>query len=260
MLEQWQVTVDGQPLLPTAFAQRVASDGYGWGYEGSGAAALAHTLLAYEFDEARADTRYLPFTSDVIAALDPGAAWTLTGWEIRAWWTTQGWLTAITDRLERAEVAWATHPVVHRTTGTVERSPLPSPPDDPRGVPIALAAMTKQRDDIHPYPGYGRPAGRCRIRVYTDGQVVIVVCTEQPNNPGPSITEVAEYLATSVWEHAGRPTHMYWIEHYAPGVLELSDSFSLITFHQSPELGLSSPSWHSLTRAEVEAIIGVALD
>ena len=79
------VLVDDQPLPMTDLAKR-KSRSYEWGYGGSGPAALAHSLLAYEFgaDEAnRLNVHYQDFKWLVVAQLNH-TGWTLTSTEIRA--------------------------------------------------------------------------------------------------------------------------------------------------------------------------------
>ena len=82
------VSVDGEPLPPTALAARLVPDSYDWGTPSTGALALAHALLTYECDKRTADAAYAAFQREVIAALPRGAggeAWSLTSAEIRTW-------------------------------------------------------------------------------------------------------------------------------------------------------------------------------
>ena len=66
------------------------------------------------------------------------------------------------------------------------------------------------------YRGYfGRPAW-CRLEVLPlpDGRTA-VVATERRDNPGTSITNVAEYLASRVCDRFSiDPDRLVWIEHY----------------------------------------------
>jgi len=44
---------------------------------------------------------------------------------------------------------------------------------------------------------------RCHLQVYRDGDAAVVVATELEDNPGPSITNSYEHLATGVWQRLG---------------------------------------------------------
>jgi hypothetical protein len=82
------VLADDQPLLATERARQHSPSGWEWGYGGSGPAALAHALLAGEFDVAVADRYYQQFKWDVVAHFEReqgGEEWQLTSADIRAW-------------------------------------------------------------------------------------------------------------------------------------------------------------------------------
>jgi hypothetical protein len=59
--------------------------------------------------------------------------------------------------------------------------------------------MKKGHDYIHHYRGYWSGGGRCRIRIFLEeGQAPIVICSELPDNPNTSVTNMAEYLAAEI--------------------------------------------------------------
>ncbi len=56
--------------------------------------------------------------------------------------------------------------------------------------------MRKTHDYVHHYRGYWSDGGRCRIRIYREGDhAPVVVCSQPPDNANTSITNMAEYLA-----------------------------------------------------------------
>jgi hypothetical protein len=78
-------------------------------------------------------------------------------------------------------------------------------------MPMHLAS-----DYIHPYNDAGGPPSHCRIRIYLpddDLDAPVVVCSELPNNPGGSITNSVEVIATGVIRANELPTPMIRIEH-----------------------------------------------
>jgi hypothetical protein len=145
--------------------------------------------------------------------------------------------------------------------------------------------MEKTHDYIRPT----LRGGRCRMRIYHDGdELPVVVCTELPDNEGMSITNAAEQIAAEVlvdypdlfdpFSPGIIPGTEYdkpfvWIEHYTDGAKGTpSDpaTFDLVEFaHYEPrdvlragqwakEIG--EPSWSALDRARVEALIGEGVE
>jgi hypothetical protein len=73
---------------------------------------------------------------------------------------------------------------------------------------LSCAGLCSYRD------GNGRLC-RCHLQVYRDGDIAVVVATELEDNPGASITNSFEYLATGVWQKLGVTFEQTtWIEHY----------------------------------------------
>lgn len=76
---------DGSGLLkPLPHRARHSPDGFEWGYEGSGPADLARSLLADVYGHVPAPHVCQLFKRNVIAGLSRGAEWTLTATEIEA--------------------------------------------------------------------------------------------------------------------------------------------------------------------------------
>ena len=141
--------------------------------------------------------------------------------------------------------------------------------------------MEKTHDYIRPT----LRGGRCRMRIYQDGdELPVVLCTELPDNPGMSITNAAEQIAAEVlashpdvfdpFSLGDIPGIEYdkpfiWLEHYvdgARGTPQDRASFDLVEFAHyqvrnvmragewRKEIG--EPSWSALDRATVEALVG----
>ena len=119
---------------------------------------------------------------------------------------------------------------------------------------------------MFPYRGYHGCLSRCRLRVYEEsGTPPVVIVTERDDNPGTSITNRAEYLATAVWQMLERPeAGMVWIEHYEDRALIggkplFKEKFDSVTF-TSTSRGFSDPRWKPISKAEVEILIGQPLE
>lgn len=68
----------------------------------------------------------------------------------------------------------------------------------------------------------------------SDGRMV-VIATEVEDNPGTSITNVAEYLASFVCgQFHVEPGTLVWIEHYGYGTTSRDRTFDLVTFQRRP--------------------------
>jgi len=116
----------------------------------------------------------------------------------------------------------------------------------------------------HPYQNrLGQPAV-CHIREYIAGITVIIVCSEVRDNPGTSVTSMADVIATAIWHDVEPPplTRFRWIEHYSAQGMILStalqqETFALVTFQHNAATGhLEDPRWLRITQADVEALIG----
>jgi hypothetical protein len=125
--------------------------------------------------------------------------------------------------------------------------------------------VKKTHDYVHRYRGYWSEGGRCRIRIYQeDGRALVVICTQLPDNPNTSVTNMAEYLAAEVIEEHCLPTPLTWIEHYPEHEGEIGE-YSLVRFSSweftEMCLGgvwrcrLGSPRWSPLRPEEVDLLI-----
>jgi hypothetical protein len=90
--------------------------------------------------------------------------------------------------------------------------------------------VKKTHDYIHHYRGYWSEGGKCRIRIYhEDGRAPVVICSQLPDNPNTSVTNMAEYLAAEVIREHCLPTPLTWIEHYPEHEGEIGE-YSLVRF------------------------------
>jgi hypothetical protein len=125
--------------------------------------------------------------------------------------------------------------------------------------------MKKTHDYIHHYRGYWSEGGRCRIRIYReDGRAPVVICSQLPDNPNTSITNMVEYVAAEVIEGHTLPKPLTWIEHYPEHEGGIGE-YSLVRF-SSCELEevclggvwrfrIGSPAWSSLGAKEVSSLV-----
>lgn len=95
---------------------------------------------------------------------------------------------------------------------------------------------------------------RCRIRFYQhDGQQV-VVATELSDNPGMSVTNAAEDIATQLVAQYGLDVdRLVWIEHY--WYPDEGHSFDQVRFTWDNGKA-SQPRWRRLTFEEAERLTG----
>jgi hypothetical protein len=125
--------------------------------------------------------------------------------------------------------------------------------------------VRKTHDYVHCYRGYWSDGGRCRIRIYReDGRAPVVICSQLPDNPNTSITNMVEYVAAEVIEEHTLPNPLTWIEHYPEHEGGIGE-YSLVRF-SSCELEevclggvwrfrIGSPAWSSLGAKEVSSLV-----
>ena len=124
-------------------------------------------------------------------------------------------------------------------------------------------------DYIHKTPR----GGHCRVRIYLSEEerdAPLAICTELAANPGQSVTNAAERIASEVLSFHRLPTPVIWVEHYEKGTRgtqEDPQTFDLVTFSGYEVEGpgrytdegrrrVSGPTWKPLDRATVEALVG----
>jgi hypothetical protein len=96
----------------------------------------------------------------------------------------------------------------------------------------------------------------CDIEAHrrTDGKYVFVA-TELPDNPGTSVTNYVEHLATAMRSQYGlMPAELIWIEHY-PESKHRKEVFDLVRFLGMEGDSFRSPVWTRITEQAVEDLI-----
>jgi hypothetical protein len=102
------------------------------------------------------------------------------------------------------------------------------------------------------------------LRIYTAPGQTVVLVTELDDNPGISVTNMAERLAAEVARTFDLSLDtLLWIEHYPArqglsGCPELQETFDLVTFTRTSH-GLQHPEWRRLSQAQVEHMLGRTL-
>jgi hypothetical protein len=101
--------------------------------------------------------------------------------------------------------------------------------------------------------------GECRIEVIPASRDrTVVIATELQDNPGMSITNAAEYVATAACRELRiDPATLVWIEHYgypSPVTPERPRTYDRVTFGRIlpliSELLLQQPSWRVMKPAD----------
>lgn len=139
--------------------------------------------------------------------------------------------------------------------------------------------MTHQLDTTHIYkPPWSGIQAHCRLRIYEHDERTIVLWSEQPDNPGMSVTNYAGELATMVIEqHNLDPEHTTFIEHYPAAAYRsgrIDESYDLVLFDwrdvstifnqvlwtqvAGPNVRhiATNPEWRPLTIEDVERMTG----
>lgn len=119
-------------------------------------------------------------------------------------------------------------------------------------------------DAIHYYP---HPATRtneafCGLRIYNTETGAVVILSELADNPGISVTNAIEQLATEIAKrYALNPKTTTWIEHYGPFSYYPQDgddpnyeTFDKITFAWRDNIA-SAPQWKRLSQEQVQALL-----
>ncbi|HMA33488.1 MAG TPA: hypothetical protein VKY74_03325 [Chloroflexia bacterium] len=117
--------------------------------------------------------------------------------------------------------------------------------------------MLETRSERYHYQGGVGFASWCYLQVYRGAgdDVVVVVCSEDPQNPGTAITNWAEHLAYAIWREEGQPRYFCWIEHYPesthPGDEATCD---LVQFRRRAGGEFYDPQWQHVGCAAAEKL------
>ena len=114
---------------------------------------------------------------------------------------------------------------------------------------------------IYHYKGYRGCASRCDILINKQGDQVVVLATELTDNPGTSITNMAEDLAREICVKNSIPfNRLVWIEHYperrSPLIGLVSEAtYDRVEFVSDRGTYLRNPSWTRISREDVDALM-----
>ncbi len=109
------------------------------------------------------------------------------------------------------------------------------------------------------YKGFWNCDSCCDIEAHrrSDGKYVFVA-TELPDNPGTSVTNFAEHLATAMLSRHGlKPEDVIWIEHYPEATNRRKEDFDLVRFLGMEGDSFRTPVWTRITPQAVDELIAV---
>jgi hypothetical protein len=143
-----------------------------------------------------------------------------------------------------------------------DMSDMADTPDTPNtGVP-EVPGVRKTMDFPLRYRGYHGTPSCCRVRVWEQaGKPPVVIATELDDNPGTSVTNRIEVIATMMYQMLERPeTGLVIIEHYeertwAGGRTLLPERFARVEMEWTRNKGFVAPKWTALTKMEVEQFV-----
>jgi hypothetical protein len=139
-------------------------------------------------------------------------------------------------------------------------------PGQAESPPAGHAGAVTQTHDYEYWLAVPGGRSRCRIRIYQVGGRNIGLATQQQDKfGGTALTDHAAHLATQVeqWHHTAHDGGFTWVEHYefprGPDPQGRREIFALVTFERDAAGALTHPTWQSLDRAAVEALVGQAV-
>ena len=113
------------------------------------------------------------------------------------------------------------------------------------------------REEKYNYPGYHRSSSYCKLELYkrSDG-MYIAVCTELADNPGTSVTNQCEVLATQIIKQYNlHPEVLLFVEHYDEGSYhggtEKDRSYTRVDFFEWENGEAKRPLWFPLPNLEI---------
>lgn len=121
---------------------------------------------------------------------------------------------------------------------------------------FVLSSILSHTNTPYHYPGNWGQDSRCGVRIVRFYERVTVILTEYPSDPGTSVTNRAEVIASRYHaEHLAPidPGEIRWIEHYPPGRgVVVEETFDWIQFdYDRNARWFRHPRWRRLTAAEL---------
>jgi hypothetical protein len=120
--------------------------------------------------------------------------------------------------------------------------------------------MQQIDDQEFHYLGLGTFPSVCRLRAFNvEDAPTVVIATELQQNSGTSVTNAAQDIAAQAYQWLERPERgILLIEHYEKDGEERNaqERFAVVTFQHTEGGRFSGPDWRSLTKEEVERMVG----
>ena len=111
------------------------------------------------------------------------------------------------------------------------------------------------------FKGFWGCRSRCGLEVIRHRSFDLVIATEIADNPGTSVTNVSERLATGVCKDWGIPARsLVWVEHYPKRGREHEpyapdESWDLVQFYLDPAQGrFANPVWFRLSEEQMDLL------
>ena len=112
------------------------------------------------------------------------------------------------------------------------------------------------------YQGFHGCDSFCQIEIHQKPGQVVIIATEDNDNEGTSITNMAEHVATRVCHQFKiNPDHLVWIEHYPQRGYrgDIPESWDIVQFeqirHQDGTFRLKHPKWSPFTEKALAVLI-----
>ena len=114
---------------------------------------------------------------------------------------------------------------------------------------------------LYAYPSNFGGDAKCDLEIIRGGTTTLVICTELNDNPGTSITNFAEGLATLVCQADATidPRHLIWIEHYPERMAgrwqdPFPETWDVVTFQERTGRVFRGPHWRRVSVGAMAAL------
>ena len=115
---------------------------------------------------------------------------------------------------------------------------------------------------LYEYPGFRNCYSKCDLEIVRSvGRTTLVICTELENNPGTSVTNAAEIIATRLCQEDPTidPEGLIWVEHYperSAGRKQTPypETWDMVVFTHRAGRTFRRPTWRRVSAEEVQTI------
>lgn len=104
---------------------------------------------------------------------------------------------------------------------------------------------------IYNYKGYWGFDSKCGVEIKRDNDKVTVILTELPDNPGTSVTNMIEHLATMIYHQFLKDVlveNITWIEHYIESFA--GETFDKVKMEWDGQR-FKNPKWERIKKKEI---------